>query len=329
MRTEIQDPTQHPALAWTAADDQLHAPDSDGLDWTETTWWSFGIPERALFGWLYCQVRPNNGTVAGGAFVYDPSGTLPWDIPYFAYAHHTRLPEHLDLRDVIFRNGVSVRCLEPGTRYALGYRFRDQEDFVADLEFRGLTAPVPHVPGGPPFTGSSHYDQMGRVTGSIRLHGESLAVDCISMRDRSWGRRPELHGRRPGDRISYAYGATSERDAFLAFCAPPPEDPLSDVEHLTSGWLLRDGMLRRLVSLRREAERDTSGRVRTVVLTGVDSEDRELTATGTPLAAFVLNAGPICVNSALRWDVAGVEGFGEDQDVWSTTRFRDKLRRAT
>ncbi|MDT7549253.1 MAG: hypothetical protein QOE84_1647, partial [Actinomycetota bacterium] len=171
MTVDREDPTQHPALAWTAVDDQLHAPGSDRLDWTETTWWSFGIPERALFGWLYCQLRPNNGTVAGGAFVYDPSGALPWDIPYFAYAQYTPLPDRLDLRNVSFRNGVSIRCLEPGMHYALGYRFRDQEDFVADLEFRGLTAPVAHVQGSPPFTGSSHYDQMGHVTGRIRLNG--------------------------------------------------------------------------------------------------------------------------------------------------------------
>jgi hypothetical protein len=181
---------------------------------------------------------------------------------------------------------------------------------------------VPHLSGEPAFTGSSHYDQMGRVQGTLRLHGDTIAVDCLSMRDRSWGRRPELIGRRPGDRVSYAYGATSESEAFLAFCVP--EEPLSDVERLTSGWLLRDGVLRRLVQARRKVVRQPSGALHGVTLTGVDSDGRELRAQGTVLSTMFLHAGPLCINTALRWDVDGRQGFGEDQDVWSTARFRSR-----
>jgi hypothetical protein len=131
------DPSLEPGLAWTEADDRVHEPASDRLDWTETTWWSFGAPERALFGWLYCQLRPNNGTVAGGAFVYDRSGSAPWDLPYFPYSQYTPLDPQVDLRDVTFRNGVSVRCLQPGMRYSLGYRFRT----------RGTSSPTWTSPG--------------------------------------------------------------------------------------------------------------------------------------------------------------------------------------
>lgn len=75
---------------------------SDRPDWTETVWFSFNVPPRALAGWLYVQMRPNIGRVAGGAFVYDPSGTQAWEIPYFAYSHYDRMPEPIDLRDVAF-----------------------------------------------------------------------------------------------------------------------------------------------------------------------------------------------------------------------------------
>src|SRR5687767_8157770 len=51
-------------LSFHADDDDLHAPGPD-RDWTETTWWSFNVPERALGGWLYVQIRPNLGTSAG------------------------------------------------------------------------------------------------------------------------------------------------------------------------------------------------------------------------------------------------------------------------
>jgi hypothetical protein len=315
------DPSADPALAWTPADDELHPVRSDRLDWTETVWFSFALPERSVIGWLYCQIRPNNGTVAGGAFVYDPSGSAPWEIPYYAYTHYTPLPVPIALSSVTFASGVRVRCLEPGRRYAMGYQFRDQDAFVADLEFRGLTPPVPHLQGSPPFTGSSHYDQMGRVTGTVQLHGEPIAVDCISMRDRSWGRRPELLGRRSGDRVSYAYGASGDDEAFLVFAAPPPDDPYSDVESLTSGWLLRGGALRRLTAAERRVDRSATGAVRTLSLDGVDSDGRVLNATATAAATMFLPAGGLCINSALHWDIDGRPGFGEDQDVWSLARF--------
>ena len=321
------DPVIPAELLWTPADDALHAVGSPKPDWTETTWWSFSVPERDLAGWLYVQLRPNLGLCTGGAFVYDPSGTQAYDIPYHGFTTFTPLPEPLDLRDVAFGNGVSVRCLEPGLRYELGYRFRDQEDFVADLLFEGLTPPVPLLPGEPPFTGSSHYDQTGRVTGTLRLHGETIDVDCFAVRGRSWGRRPELLGRRRGDRVGYAFGTVDEREAFLAFTAPPADDPTGDVEHLTGGWLLRDGALRRLASAERRVVRDpATGFLQELTIEGVDSAGRTMTATGRARSRFALQSGGLCVNTFLAWDLDGRAGHGEDQDVWSMARIGERLR---
>src|SRR5262245_5514983 len=86
-------------LRFTAVDDELHLPGPQ-RDWTETTWWSFAVPERALAGWLYVQIRPNAGSSTGGAFVYDPRGWLPWELPYHGWLLHQPLPEALDLRSV-------------------------------------------------------------------------------------------------------------------------------------------------------------------------------------------------------------------------------------
>ncbi len=167
-------------LRFTAADDELHAP-GPHRDWTETVWFSFAVPARALAGWLYVQTRPNAGSSSGGAFVYGPAGFLAWELPYYGFLSHQPLPDPLDLRDVTFSNGVSVRVVEPTMGYDLGYRFRDHDEFVADLHFAGISPPVPHLAGAPPFTGSSHYDQHGRVTGELQLAGERIAVDCISV----------------------------------------------------------------------------------------------------------------------------------------------------
>ena len=309
-------------IRFKPSDDELH-PVGPNLDWTETLWFSFHVAERSLGGWLYAQVRPRLGTVAGGAFVYGPGAVGPWEQPYYGWFTHHPLPDALDLTNVTFKSGFSVRCLEPTMRYALGYQFRDSREFVADLVFEGLVPPVPHVQGAPPFVGSSHYDQPGHLTGTIELRGERLEVDCVSVRDRSWGRRPELIGRR--GRLSYAFGSCSATDAFLAFCVPPEEAPLGDVEHLTSGFLYRDGVLRRLASATRRVERDpTHGGVSRIEIEGSDTDGRRLNAIAEARSRLFLPSNSLCINTLLRWDIDGREGFGEDQDVWSMAHFADR-----
>ena len=286
---------------------------------------SFHIVERDLGGWLYSQIRPNLGTVSGGAFVYDTSAHLSWELPWFAYQHHQPLPDPLDLRDVSFRTGVTTRVIEPGMAYELGYRFRDQDEFVADLRFDGLTPPVPHLQGAPPFTGSSHYDQHGRITGTLRLRGEEMTVDCVSVRDRSWGRRPERVGR--GRRLSYAFGHTDADEAFLAFSMPSVDEPSSDVESFVSGYLLRGGVLRRLERGTRTVARDAAtGGVSRIELSGIDTDGRELAAVGQARSRMFLGLGGVTVNTVMRWTTDLGVGHGEDQDVWPQPEFADARR---
>ncbi|MGD9702271.1 MAG: hypothetical protein AB7Q42_13870 [Acidimicrobiia bacterium] len=307
-------------------DDELH-PHGPAADWTETMWWSFNVPERALAGWLYVQARPNIGTAAGGAFVYGPGDWVPWELPYYGYFDHQPLPQPLDLRHVEFMNGVRCEVLEPGLRYRLGYQFRDHDDFVAELEFVGLTPPVPHVHGAPPFTESSHYDQHGHLTGELRLHGERIPVDCIAVRDRSWGRRPERIGTSV-NRLSYVFGATSDDEAFLVFCQPPRDDQESEVEHLTSGYLLRDGKLRRLASAtRRNVRHAPTGGIASLEVEAVDTDGRTAFITGEARSRMMLARSGLCINTFLEFDIDGRKGFGEDQDVWPVARFGARRRR--
>ncbi len=312
-------------LRFTAQDDERHQP-GPSPDWTETIWFSFFVPERGLGGWLYVQMRPNLGTTAGGAFVYGPGSWEMREIPYYAYFQHQPLPSPLDIRDVAFRTGVSVKVLEPGQRYQLGYRFRDQTDFLADLEFQGLTPPVPHVQGAPPFVGSSHFDQHGHVTGTIMLHGEMIPVDCYAVRDRSWGRRPELVGL-GAKRLSYVFGTTSADEAFLVFCLPEGGDQTAEVETLSSGYLLRDGKLRRLATATRHNRRDpATGGVAHVDVEATDTDGRALHVSGEKVSAMALQDCKLCINTFLRFSVDGRDGWGEDQDVWPLARFAQMRR---
>jgi hypothetical protein len=126
--------------------------------------------------------------------------------------------------------------------------------------------------------------------------------------------------------LSYAFGSSSPRDAFLAFCAPPKGDPHCDVERLTSGYLYRDGCVRRLASATRHVTRDPeTGGVRQVDISGVDTDGRALEARGTARSRMVLPGSTLCINTFLQWDLAGDRGWGEDQDVWSVAALADRV----
>ncbi len=67
---------------FTAKDDDFHDEDlGDGWWKTETSWFSWNVPDRKMGGWLYSQARPNARICNGGAWVWDdsaaPVGTCP------------------------------------------------------------------------------------------------------------------------------------------------------------------------------------------------------------------------------------------------------------
>lgn len=320
--------TPAPMPSFTPEDDCLHAPGAKH-SWTETSWWSFNVPGHGLAGWLYVQVRPHQNTTAGGAFVYDSLSTASWQLPFYAMFDHQKIPDDLDLRHCRFENGVSIDVVEPGTTYDLGYTFRDEHDFVAQLRFDAIMAPFPYVSGTPPFSASSHYDQAGRLTGEILLRGERIAVDCFSLRDRSWGPRPEQWGR--GGRLSYAFGTIDADNAFLAFCHPDPGDPFTDDETVTTGYLVQDGRVARLVGGHRRSVRDPVTRmVRSIELEVEDELGRHHRTRGEAVSSMVLARHRVTHNTFLRWeDGDGRTGWGEDQDLWPLALLSDSLRSPT
>jgi hypothetical protein len=304
--------------SFTAADDGLHAL-SDRWWETETAWFSFHVPSRRLGGWLYTMVRPNIGTVAGGAWVWDDTAELPWEVCYSTNLSAMPLPADVDLRDVELPTGVAMRVVEPTMAYDLGYH--DPGRLELALRFTGVMPPEPLTAVGSTFGSAHHFDQLGRVTGELVLHGERIAVDCFGMRDRTWGPRPEHRPRR----AAYVTGAVDADPAFLAVTntAVDGDDPIA------YGFLRRDGRTVALAGGSRVVSRHPDhGHVEQVTISASDAEGRSLRAVGTPVSRIVINRHSfIDINSLLRWDVDGAEGWGEDQDMWPVHTFADARRR--
>jgi hypothetical protein len=311
---------------FTAADDNFHFDVMSDRWWeTETAWFSFHNPGRQLGGWFYTMVRPNIGTVAGGIWIWDHTADLPWEVPYSANYTALRLPPNADLRNITLPNGVSMRMLEPTMSYELG--FADESRLTASLRFDGIMPPEPLTAIGSTFGSSHHFDQFGRVNGSLLLHGEKIEIDCVGMRDRTWGPRPEHRPRQ----AAYVTGVSNDGHGFLAVTNTTAEgDPIA------YGFLRRDGRTSSLTKGERTVERDIErGCITRIVIDASDSEGRHLTAIGHPLSRIIINRHSfIDINSLVQWEIGdgtgpNETGWGEDQDMWPVHIFsafkREKL----
>ena len=307
--------------SFTARDDRFHFSEMGDAWWaTETAWFSFHHRERRLGGWLYTMARPNIGTIAGGAWLWDEHAHLPWEVLYSANYSALQVPRDQDLDDCALPNGVSIRVIEPCMRYMLGYD--DGDRLKARLQFAGSMPPQPLTAVGSTFGNAHHFDQLGRVTGELLLFGERIEIDCIGMRDRTWGLRPEDRPRQ----AAYVTAATDTGDGFLAVT-----NAREGRDAVAYGFLRRNGETMGLAEGERRVERDpANGFVTRIVLTARDIAGHEFVATGQAMSRIVLNRHTfIDVNSLVRWDLNGVEAWGEDQDMWPVHRWAQFRRGAT
>jgi len=293
---------------FSAADDRFHFEQMGDRWWmTETAWFAFCCPERKLGGWLYTMARPNIGTVAGGCWIWDDTASLPWEVLYSSNLTAMRLPRDQELTDIQLPTGVAIRMIEPLTRY--GLRYADEGLVRVDLEFNAVMPPRALRKGDSSFKNLNHFDQFGRVTGTVVLHGESIAIDCLAIRDRSWGPRPE---HRPG-KSAYVTGIASPDCGFLAVTKWNDES-----NPVAYGFLIEDGVTGDLVSGRRIVERDPDqGWVNRITIEARDEHGRDLLAVGTRLSGIIINRHSfIDSNGLIEWNINGQTGHGEDQDMW-------------
>ncbi|MDH3705339.1 MAG: hypothetical protein OES57_04695 [Acidimicrobiia bacterium] len=304
-------------------DDDFHPPTSADPYWTETCWFTFSVPERRLSGQLYPFFRPNQGVTSGAAFVWDDSGSQPWNCRYAKQFWHLPLPNR-PLYDIELANGIRYRCLEPLTRYEVGYRDPDGDDLVVELTFEAVAQPN--------YLSEAHLDQPGRYIGTIVLAGETIDVDAFGFRDRSWGVRSQfgagLAGS-PAERGGYSYATASADAGFHAITMD-----FGDGCVAIHGYLMRDGTWSKVATGRREVlERaDLTGAPTRVRLELTDELGRELEAEGLGHNAFGVHLNPnlFTWNCLTAWTFDGIEAWGEDHDNWSAPAgrrfFADRVR---
>jgi hypothetical protein len=299
------------------ADDRFHPITREPETWTETCWFAAHVPERGMGIWTYPLFRPGLGIMACGVYVWDLDSSELWQLPYYRTYWHMPFPADGDLDHLSLANGLRYDVIEPLTSYHVGYE--DGDALSIDLTFEAIHEP--HTLMGR--DGVGHLDQLGRVSGEIVLYGEPITVDCIEMRDRTWGPRRE---HKQQTILAYDYGARSETSGF--HCSSLYDRETASYRLLT-GYLLTTDGLTRVVEATRIAERDGQGRPVRLRIEGRDENDKTFTVSGEVMSRFGKPSTPwFNWVSLVRWSLPdGSEAVGEDQETWSPERLRE-LRRS-
>lgn len=296
---------------------------SDDPYWTESSWFSWAIPEQDICGFFYNHFRPNMNCLLGGPAMWDRSGRHVWDFLFFDWQTMRVPPEgrfgvDYDKYDFVTPWSMSIRMLEPLTSYRLGY---DREGFRLDLVFTATAPPhIMHALTPEQLKGAFkiHFEQPGRIEGTVELDGQRYEVDCFSIRDGGHGPR-FLEKSPPG---GYAW---STADANNGWHMLAPNATEGHITKAFGGYILRDGVMASIAEGSRRVLERNGARPSAVEIRARDTLGRELHAVGraqTP-AEFMLFPDRGQWWQLYRWDYDGFTGaVGEDQEYYGIQEFR-------
>lgn len=307
-----------------ATDDLLHPQQNKLVDSdtaTETQYFCFGAPEHKIQGSGYLWHHPNLDVVTGGIQAWQGVKRFAQSAElYDMRAFMNDSPLRNDLHQYRLDNGYGVEIIEPMKRHRMTYQDESRDNFV-DLEFEAVSPAVM-------FGDGNHFEQAMKVTGNIVLRGTEVAVDSFSIRDRSWGKaRPEDNMRLPP--ISWATAVFSED--FAINCTlfdgvnsqPALKDHflLDEKMLLKSGWVWKQGSVRRIVSARKTVNREIGSLLPLEIMFELQDESGEtFELRGTLNASCGWSPWPsfYMLLNQMRWECNGYTGYGECQDGFWT-----------
>jgi hypothetical protein len=325
-------------------DDKFHKRTDDPF-WNESAWFSFMIPEELIGGYVYFYHRPNMKLSAGGPGLFGLGGEEIHDCDYWDWNTCQPLPEGADMFDFTLRNGLTCETIDLQKSYRFTYAAQELE---LDLTWTCIMPPNElHSlepgevnPGLIGWMGAAesdeirvgHYEQAGRMHGTVHLGERTFEVDCFSVRDHTWGPRTGAKYLRQG----YGWAIASETSSFQAMSVsdlPASEDTiLGTTERIVGGWFVKDGVKANLVSGRRQVvERGADGRPLREALEATDELGRTLNATGTIKTLFKWTGYNDCLDywTLTEWDYDGQRALGEDHEFFTfqlNRQFQKALR---
>lgn len=254
---------------------------------TETYWFNFVQPEQALVGEVYLWVHSNLRSCTAGVWIWQGEKRHHLLCEHFNVQHYLPYPSVDGQTLRVPQIGLTITVHEPLRKIEVEYQHAASGTQLR-LMNDALLPPVMRA-------NNAHFEQPMRVCGEVRLGGRSYAIDCCTMRDRSWG-QPRMEDAQSIPPL--CWGVPVSVDGALALNFSGCDDPqrgvewqgaYSGVEKLTllDGWIYRDQRLRRLRRMSKQTTRDPKHWMRPLridcELEDVDGGKHGL--TGTLLAA--------------------------------------------
>jgi hypothetical protein len=281
--------------------------------WNESVWFSFSQPEAKVHGFIQYYFRPNMGMLNGGPVMWDPTGVFSWNCLYYNWSHLQALPPGSKKFDMRALNSLTVKVLEPLTRYSIAY---DHEGFQMDLAWEAI-GPMHELKTGDPgqqATAKFHIEQPGRMRGTIRCDGRTYLIDCFSMRDTSYGAREYASLASGG----YFWGIAAD-SAFHAIAMGEGAQ-----QKVIGGFIWKNGELSSLSAGTRRIEQFGRFGPQRAIFEATDRLGRTISAYGQIEDGLVFTGytDHTVVWSLARWDWNGVTHWGDNQEFCSAVRFR-------
>lgn len=317
------------------ADERMH-PVGDDAAWSESYYFNFIDPDSKVAMFTRMGFRPGDGWADGLHVVY-----LGGDRVAFTYARR-EIGQDLGKYDAdLSVGGLELVCHKPFERWQIRYQGQAQDiaDSAILLERRkarpegwyreGLLAmrvdfdalAAPHYASSGP---RGHFEQTGRVRGTIALSGEQFVVNGFGVRDKSWGPRDwGASSTRSNDR--QASGGQKSPAPFVNWfsmnfgsalalggsCFRTREGRLRG-----NGWIQRNGDTQELLDVEITSEYRAQTIWHTAVhLTGRAADGESVSVRGRMLTVcptkIPTHGGAIFVNEGLaQFESAGLIGYG-------------------
>ena len=306
-------------------DDNFHVPTTLDYYWTETNWFALVIPDRKITIQLYPFFQTNLDVCSAGVYIWDDTGDQWWNCRYAKNFWHLPFPRQ-PLFDFQLPNGLRYKTLESLQKYEIGFDCPDGEDVHLDVVWEGI---VPANRGA----GGYHLDQPGRITGTLELHGETIEINGVGFRDRTWSARTQFgQGIGPFTSVGYTWGTSLTSDDGFFLLSSAVDDEFLEYT-LLDGILYRDGVSAKLTEARRTIiERDAQNACPIAMRIDLtDEQGRTARIEGTNVNRFVVNLYPSLLvwECQTQWTMDGIDLVGEDEDNWGIHDYRRYLRSHT
>ena len=282
-------------------DEQAQTGEPGAAGFGDAVTFAFGDPAHAVYGSARLGLVPGEPTLASGLGLLFRDGELV----ALDASGGVELPD-ADWADVE-AGDVRATIEQPLEAWHVTY---DGDDGGFDLRFEALGPPAEVGAGAAASAAGLHgYEQLCRVTGTVRCGEQRSRVDCLGQRGHQWG-APDW------DRIALArtVSAWFDSGAGVALTSIGPDGAAGHADEAVSAYVLGPDAVTAIAEPLLSTTLDGDGRQRRASMELWEERDERSfahRAAGEAICGTTLDLGRLRLDCAFfRWWMEGSEGVG-------------------